>query len=136
MSIDYALWLVLGAGVLALLYGAFTVRWVLSHSTGNERMREIAMAIQEGAKAYLNRQYMTISMVGLALFFVLGIALDWWTALGFAIGAALSGIAGYLGMIVSVRANVRTAEAARGGINAALSVAFRSGAITGICVFS
>ena len=134
MSIDYALWLVLGAGVLALLYGAFTVRWVLSHSTGNERMREIAMAIQEGAKAYLNRQYMTISMVGLAMFFVLGIALDWWTALGFAIGAALSGIAGYLGMIVSVRANVRTAEAARGGINAALSVAFRSGAITGMLV--
>ncbi|MEE8528092.1 MAG: sodium-translocating pyrophosphatase [Gammaproteobacteria bacterium] len=134
MSIDFALWLVLGAGVLALLYGAFTVRWVLSHSTGNERMREIAMAIQEGAKAYLNRQYMTISMVGLALFFVLGIALDWWTALGFAIGAALSGVAGYFGMIVSVRANVRTAEAARGGINAALSVAFRSGAITGMLV--
>ncbi len=134
MSIDFALWLVLGAGVLALLYGAFTVRWVLSHSTGNERMREIAMAIQEGAKAYLNRQYMTISMVGLALFFVLGIALDWWTALGFAIGAVLSGVAGYLGMIVSVRANVRTAEAARGGINAALSVAFRSGAITGMLV--
>ena len=134
MSTDYALWLALGAGVLALLYGVFSVKWVLSRPPGNERMREIAMAIQEGAKAYLNRQYMTISMVGLALFFVLGIALDWWTALGFAIGATLSGVAGYFGMIVSVRANVRTAEAARSGINAALSVAFRGGAITGMLV--
>ncbi len=135
MSMDNGLLFSLAAGVLAVLYAVFSVRWVLSRPTGNERMRTIALAIQEGARAYLNRQYMAITVVGLVLFIVLGIALhDWWTAIGFAIGAVLSGMTGYFGMLISVRANVRTAEAASGGINAALAVAFRGGAITGMLV--
>ncbi|MGH8496338.1 MAG: sodium-translocating pyrophosphatase [Gammaproteobacteria bacterium] len=134
MSIDSGIWLALAAAALALVYGAVSVRWILSRPAGSERMQSISGAIQEGASAYLNRQYLTISMVGVALFLVLGLALDWWTALGFAIGAVFSGATGYIGMYVSVRANVRTAEAATAGIDPALKIAFRGGAITGMLV--
>ena len=134
MNPDIVLWLCLGASALALLYGLVSATWVLSQPAGNERMQEIAAAIQEGAKAYLNRQYLTIGVVGAVIFVVLSIALEWATAIGFAIGAILSGLAGYIGMFISVRANVRTAQAATIGINPALQIAFRGGAITGLLV--
>ena len=131
---EFALWIAIGAGVLAILYGAFSAQWILKQPAGNERMQVIAQAIQEGAGAYMNRQYFTISVVGVVLFIVLVVALGWATGIGFAIGAAFSGLAGYIGMFVSVRANVRTAEAARQGVNPALNIAFRGGAITGMLV--
>ncbi len=135
MDPNVALWLSLGAAVLAVLYGLVSARWVLGRSAGSERMQEIAAAIQEGAKAYMNRQYLTIGIVGVVLFFVVGIALgNWLIAIGFAIGAIFSALAGYIGMFVSVRANVRTAQAATEGVNPALRIAFRGGAITGLLV--
>ncbi len=121
-------------GVLALVYGVVTARSVLAQSPGNARMQEIAAAIQEGARAYLNRQYMTIAVVGLVIFAGISVLLGIKVGIGFLVGAVLSGAAGYIGMNISVKANVRTTEASRKGLAEGLSVAFRSGAVTGMLV--
>ncbi len=131
---SFAYWIVLACGVLALGYGAYAYNIVMAASAGSERMQQISAAVQEGAKAYLDRQYRTIAMVGVVVAIILGATLGVHVAIGFVIGAVLSGAAGYIGMNISVRANVRTAEAARNGLQPALDIAFKSGAITGLLV--
>jgi K(+)-stimulated pyrophosphate-energized sodium pump len=131
MLANYA---ILACGAAAVVYGAVTTRQVLAADAGTPRMQEIAAAVQEGAAAYLNRQYMTIGMVGVVVLVILGALLGIHVAIGFAIGAALSGLAGYVGMNISVRANVRTAQASRNGLAAGLNIAFKAGAITGMLV--
>jgi len=128
------LYLIIASGFLALLYGYFVGKQILSASPGNPKMVEIASAIQEGARAYLNRQYKTITIVGIIILIIVTFALGLWVGLGFLIGSFLSGLAGYVGMLISVQANVRTAEASRKGLAAGLNIGFKSGAVTGMLV--
>lgn len=132
--IDIGTYAPIACAIGAIIYGALTGMWILKLPAGNERMQQIAAAIQEGASAYMNRQYTTVAIVGVVLAVIIGLALGWVTAAGFAVGAFLSALAGFVGMYVSVRANVRTAEAARGGIEKALDVAFKGGSVTGLLV--
>src|ERR1700704_5297344 len=129
-----ALWLIVACGLFAIVYAVWATRSVLAADAGNARMQEIAAAVREGAQAYLKRQYATIAVAGVVIFFVVAWLLGWPVAFGFLIGAVLSGVAGFIGMNVSVRANVRTAQAAIGSLSAGLELAFKSGAITGMLV--
>jgi Inorganic pyrophosphatase len=124
----------IGASIIAVLYGLYTMTWIYKQSPGSDKMKEISDAIAEGAKAYLNRQYATIGMVGVVLLAVITYFLGMTVGIGFLIGAVLSGLTGYIGMNVSVKSNSRTAEAAKNGVNAAFQVAFRGGAVTGMLV--
>src|SRR5690348_2270792 len=129
-----ALWLIVACGVLSILYAIWAIRSVMAADPGNPRMQEIAGAVREGAQAYLRRQYTTIGIVGIVIFLLVGIFLGWLVAVGFAVGAILSGAAGFIGMNISVRANVRTAQAATSSLAGGLELAFRAGAITGLLV--
>ena len=126
--------IILGGALAAIVYGVISIRAILKLPSGNDKMREIAQAIQEGAKAFLNRQYKAVGIVAAVLFLLIGFLLTWKTALAFLIGALLSAATGYIGMFISVRANVKTTEAARGGLAKALNVAVKGGSITGMLV--
>ena len=131
---ELVIWSVIGCGLASLVYGAWAIRSVMAADPGNERMQEIAGAIQEGAQAYLSRQYTTIALVGAAIFLLIMILLSWQVAIGFAIGAIMSGLAGFIGMLVSVRANVRTTQASSFSLASGLAIAFKAGAVTGMLV--
>ena len=133
-SIETILYYTIFAGLLSIVYGFFTGAGIIKSSSGNNKMQEIASAIQVGAKAYLNRQYKTIAIVGFVVLIIISFAFSFLVGVGYLVGATLSGIAGYVGMLVSVQANVRTAEASRKGLAHGLSIAFKSGAITGMLV--
>ena len=134
LSVETILLYTIAAGLLSIVYGYFTGKHILNSSPGNAKMQEIATAIQVGAKAYLNRQYKTIAIVGVVVLFIITYAFSFLVGLGYLIGATLSALAGYVGMLVSVQANVRTAEASRKGLSQGLSIAFKSGAVTGMLV--
>ena len=134
MSAMTTLWLIVGCGALAIAYAAWATSSVMAAPAGSARMQEIAAAVREGAQAYLNRQYTTIAGVGVVIFVILGLTLGWLVAVGFLIGAVLSGATGFIGMNVSVRANVRTAQAATKSLAGGLELAFKAGAITGLLV--
>src|SRR6187455_3403717 len=134
MATMTTLWLIVGCGVLAIVYGIWATQSVLSADPGSKRMQEISEAVREGAQAYLKRQYATIGIVGVVIFVIIGFTLGWLVAIGFAVGAILSGATGFIGMNVSVRANVRVAQAATKSLAGGLELAFKSGAITGMLV--
>src|ERR687883_777014 len=129
-----ALWVIIACGALSIVYGIWAIQSVMSADPGSQKMQEISAATREGAQAYLRRQYTTIAVVGIVIFVIVGFLLGWLVALGFAIGAVLSAAAGFIGMNVSVRANVRTAQAAIGSLAGGLDIAFKAGAITGMFV--